>query len=1324
MPMTKRLKKKHLKYEVFDPLQERYTRAGLVGQEQDKDCFIQNARVWIEDPNSVWTRAKVLKDFQSDELLVEREDNGEEIRIPVKSSAELPPLCNPDILIGENDLTALSYLHEPAVLHNIKVRFEDQNNIYTYCGIVLVAVNPYQELPIYGNGTIMAYRAQRGQDMSAVEPHIFAVAEEAYTQMERFNKDQSIIVSGESGAGKTVSAKYAMRYFATVSGSADDSEVEQKVLASNPIMEAIGNAKTTRNDNSSRFGKYIGIDFNKNQCIIGANMRTYLLEKSRVVFQAPGERNYHIFYQMCAGRDILAAEGLKFGLEHQNNFEYLKQGESPDIVGIVDANELEVTRNALRTLGFNEQTMAKVFQVLAAILHLGNVRIMEGAGKAHQLGRLPHLKLACELFGVELEAMRKWLRHRQIVSMKEVFTKMMGAKEAVFARDALAKHVYALLFSWIVSQINRTLAPSSKKTVRFIGVLDIYGFETFDVNSFEQFCINYANEKLQQQFCLHVFKLEQDEYLKEDISWTHIDFYDNQPCIDLIEGKLGILDLLDEECKMPKGSDKSWVEKLYDKCKSSQHFAKPRLSNTSYIVSHFADKVTYECYGFLEKNRDTVLEEQMNLLKESRVDFVSKLFLDEPEKPKPLPRGGGSGLGPSTPKAPGRTSQALTPGRTSQAMASGKNKSQQQMRKSVGSQFRDSLALLMETLNATTPHYVRCIKPNDDKEAFSFEPRRAVQQLRACGVLETIRISAAGFPSRWSYEDFFDRYRVLIQTQDINRKDLKSTCEKILTDVIRDEDKYKFGKTKIFFRAGQLAYLEKLRSEKRLACCVLIQKNIRMFIQRKKYLEIRRSVLVIQSRIRGMQARKLAQHLRETRAAIILQKHVRRFLAQRAFLRTKATVLGLQRFTRGLLARKNYLMLKYIAKATIIQAHVRGWLARRAKAAYLRKIVLAQCCIRRFLARRQLKKLKVEARSVEHQRKLNKGLENKIMQLQGRIDDLTKDNNALKNLEKDYAKLQQDVASLKTLQNQVKELSKRLQESQGENSKLIQELEKERSEKMDLLQEKTQLELERKEMLNENMKTVQQQETILGEKGALEVKCKALEEKVQDLEMRALQAANAARTDSDYLSRTQELIIRNADLEQQVKNLKLQVASLGNGHARMPSDVSGFSEHGDVDSDMGYGSTRTRDSTVERVSVADIKWGKESDVLVNGDGGRRLLGPPLEDGENSLEHGHMQNIKIQELEMENDRLKQRLHGLQTAFNSGDDNSNAIRDELVAQNDALQEELERRREECIQLRSVLADRVRSSSPTPAEEGETDAMTAADFAAAMDAQKTTN
>uniref|UniRef100_A0A663LVN9 Myosin VC n=1 Tax=Athene cunicularia TaxID=194338 RepID=A0A663LVN9_ATHCN len=862
-------------------------------------------RVWIPDNEEVWRSAEITKNYKAgDRFLHVQLEDGTELNYPVDPAA-LPPLRNPDILVGENDLTALSYLHEPAVLHNLKVRFVESKLIYTYSGIILVAINPYKQLPIYGDAIIHAYS---GQNMGDMDPHIFAVAEEAYKQMARNNKNQSIIVSGESGAGKTVSARYTMRYFATVSKSSSNAHVEDKVLASNPITEAVGNAKTTRNDNSSRFGKYTEISFDQSYQIIGANMRTYLLEKSRVVFQSENERNYHIFYQLCASAMQPEFKHLKLGSAEE--FNYTRMGGSTVIEGVDDRANMVETQKTFALLGLKEDFQMDVFKMLAAILHLGNVEITAVGDERSSISlKDKHLHIFCELLDLNCDKMAQWMCHRKIITTSETVIKPMTRAQAVNARDALAKKIYSHLFDFIVERINQALQFPGKQHT-FIGVLDIYGFETFDVNSFEQFCINYANEKLQQQFNMHVFKLEQEEYMKEDIPWTLIDFYDNQPVIDLIEAKMGILELLDEECLLPHGTDENWLQKLYNNfVNKNALFEKPRMSNTSFIVQHFADKVEYKCEGFLEKNRDTVHEVLVEILKESKFHLCANSFRDNPVSISPF----GSAINI----------------RSARPVLKSPNK---QLRMTVGSKFRSSLSLLMVTLNATTPHYVRCIKPNDEKLPFEFDSRRVAQQLRACGVLETIRISAQSYPSRWTYIEFFSRYSILMTQQELSINDKKQICKIVLQRLIQDHNQYQFGRTKIFFRAGQVAYLEKLRSDKLRHACIMIQKSVRGWLQRKKFLHIKEAAVTIQQYFRGQRAVRqtiTARTLKQTWAAIIIQKYCRGYLVRRLCQLIHVAAVTIQAYTRGFLARKKYRQMLEEHKAVILQKYARAWLARR-----------------------------------------------------------------------------------------------------------------------------------------------------------------------------------------------------------------------------------------------------------------------------------------------------------------------------------------------------------------------------------------------------------
>ncbi|XP_056002833.1 unconventional myosin-Va-like isoform X5 [Ostrea edulis] len=1354
--------------------------------------YVKGARIWIPDSEKVWVGAELLENYTGQKSVkIQIEDNGQERNFEIKDKNRLPHLRNPEILIGENDLTSLSYLNEPEVLYNLRVRFLERNCIYTYCGIVLVAINPYQQLPIYGNELIQMYS---GQDMGTMDPHIFAVAEEAFKLMSRFDKNQSIIVSGESGAGKTVSAKYAMRYFAMVGGSQTETQVEQKVLASNPIMEAIGNAKTTRNDNSSRFGKYIEISFNKKNEIIGAHMRTYLLEKSRVVFQASEERNYHIFYQLCASRDL--PEYKKFCLLSPDDFFYTSHGQAPEIDGVDDAEDLISAREALTMLGISEKNQMMIFQIQSAVLHFGNVKLREADGESSEIKKDDkHLTIMCKLLGIEESQMRMWLCHKKIVTVGEVLTKPLTLTQASFAQDALAKHIYAQTFDWIVEKVNRALHSTTKST-KFIGVLDIYGFETFEINSFEQFCINYANEKLQQIFNMHVFKLEQEEYVREAIEWSFIDFYDNQPCIDLIESKLGILDLLDEECKMPKGSDENWCQKLYDKhLGKAKHFEKPRMSRSAFIINHFADRVEYQADGFLEKNRDTVLEEHLNILRASEFELVAELFEEKVDPNEKKSRAGSA------------TTHAMRQGPKGGGRSNKKTVGSQQVQKAtVGDQFRDSLHKLMQTLNATTPHYIRCIKPNDEKEAFVFEPNRAVEQLRACGVLETIRISAAGYPSRWTYPEFFQRYRVLARSKDINRSNTKKTCENVLTKVIQDPEKYRFGKTKIFFRAGQVAYLEKLRSDKLKACGIMIQKHVKGWLARRRYQRITKSIMLLQKYGRGLLARRHAKFLRETFAATRIQKRWRGHTARVRYLKIRGAAVVIQSAIRGHFGRLLFKKELHEHRAITIQKLVRSWLARKRYKKVMRGIVLLQSHFRRRRAKRELKKLKIEAKSVEHIKNVNKGLENKIIQLQQKLDAKNKEALGMKEQDVYIRQLKGDMEKLRTsneegkkssnkvseLVQQIKDLQEELSRERKEKEVLVTERDKTRKEHTQVLSKLAEEKCKLKEELDEANLKLQQQETETGD-----VMKKKLEEANKLLQ---------AEFESER-SHHQRLVKEHARLQQRLENLQseFQVLTSPQGHKRTPSDISAISlesytssvspddikydEEGPEEKDQGYGTKKKKKAPAPPVPTATAieKEMKDVDIglvlklqnkvkelerqrteleekvesyeeetprgsrdsavipnsafdalkqqLVNADDVQLViklqkriaelemtkskLADELDerDEEDEEKSGFKittpefayNNLKMQELQNENDKLKREVNKLMKSisenvnFEKGGSNSPAgkefmeskeIEDQVKVFTDqftAMADELDRRREECLQLRAMLAEK---------------------------------
>lgn len=1317
------------------------------------ELYCKDARVWVPDAEQVWRGAILKEDYKGKPTLqVEYEDTGQVFELKVPSKDKLPPLRNPEILIGENDLTSMSYLNEPEVLYNLKVRFSDRNCIYTYCGIVLVAINPYEDLPVYGNETIHAYS---GQDMGSMDPHIYAVAEEAFKQMSRFDKNQSIIVSGESGAGKTVSAKYAMRFFAVVGGSStDETQVEKRVLASNPIMEAIGNAKTTRNDNSSRFGKYIQIDFHRNMSIVGAHVRTYLLEKSRVVFQASEERNYHIFYQLCCSSvsgTYPELEPLRLGPPEE--FSYLNQGGNPVINGVDDTEAFQSTCEALSILGFSEAKQKEMFRVLAAVLHLGNIAVTEKQGNVAQA--LPddvHLQTFCALLGIDLNQTILWLCNRQIQTVGETLLKPLTVAQASFSRDALAKHIYSQLFTYIVENVNKSLVSKGKEH-SFIGVLDIYGFETFEINSFEQFCINYANEKLQQQFNLHVFKLEQEEYVREQIEWSMIDFSDNQPCIDLIEAKLGVLDLLDEECMVPNGSDLNWCRKMYEKLPAKyKNFEKPRMSNSAFIVVHFADRVEYESIGFLEKNRDLVLETQMNLLRASTSEFVADLFQD-PDDPKNQPK-----------------SQK---GHVQVRAGQKQPKTQKTSKKTVGSHFRDSLTDLMTTLFQTTPHYVRCIKPNDIKAAFHFEPKRAVQQLRACGVLETIRISAAGYPSRWTYPEFFHRYRVLAKgVKNLKRdaENVRRTCEIILGQLIRDADKYQMGKTKIFFRAGQVAYIEKLRSDKLKACGIMIQKHVRRWLCQRRYAKIRKSVLLLQTYGRGLLARRKAERLRAERAALRIQTVWRGFRCRMEYQRKQRAIVLIQSLLRGVAARKAYREKLRQAKAVVIQKNVRMWAARARFKRVVHGIVLLQSHVRRRRAKAELRLLKIEARSVDHIKLVNKGLENKIIELSQRLEEQKKETEASREERRRAGELAAQLEaerqrSSEAVARAAATTSGRVAELEELVARLTEQLANERATHAEAVAARDtaaravaqELEAVCRErdlykVQVEQAKAGLQKQATLTEAVVLE----RLEEQRQRL---------SAELDQER-EHHQKLVKEFDRLQQRYENLRNEMdivvspkLALRRGHIRNESDVSTISLESSIP-DSGIADdarleeftsnaagnrtmandasvplpsagptngresppqgTTPRSAAVDAGSSSGIPGGSNDIGLLlklqtkirDLEHERSKLASRLEarsvatgsasgfTGDRPRSNSQFSDMaydqqKMQELQMENNKLREELRTLQRAIAADDEHhhagsrhaNNAVMDQVKA----MEEELDRRREECLQLKALMASR---------------------------------
>ncbi|KAJ3349531.1 Myosin type-2 heavy chain 1 [Entophlyctis luteolus] len=877
-----------------------------------------------------------------------RLENGQQLRAfkadlrGITGASDLPPLKNPDFMDQVNDLSLLSYLHEPAVFWGIKNRFMS-GDIYTYSGMVLIAMNPFQHVDLYSVDIMRDYVGKKRDDLV---PHIYGIAEECYKAMLN-GQNQSVIVSGESGAGKTQSTKYIMQYLAVVDTLSKQnsvealmrpesfgkniqrSETEEAVLASNPILESFGNAKTTRNDNSSRFGKFVELFFSSpyssNVRITGAKIRTYLLERSRLIFQPATERNYHIFYQLCAA--VPAAERKQLGLDKWESFHYLNQGNAGIVRNINDVEEFKATQNAFSTLGMSVSIQWEIFKICAAILHIGNTKITDNGNEGSSISlEDPAIILATDLLGINKFEFVKWISHKQ-TGFKEKILKPLNVKSSLVSRDSVTKVIYTKLFDWLVLAINKNLMRESTDSQNFIGVLDIYGFEHFAVNSFEQFCINYANEKLQQEFNAHVFRNEQEGYVQEGIVWKMIDFVDNMECIELIEGKksgpkLSILSLLDEESRLQnEKADANFVTKLVANFEKHNYYVKPRFGNTDFTVRHYAVDVTYNSAGFVEKNKDSMSEELQEVLANSNNVFLKDILQVTVEREQ-------------------KSEETSIMNRRSTQSAPKKP--------TLGSMFKESLEDLMTTIRATEGHYIRCIKPNMAKKAFEFEGAMVLGQLKACGVLETIKISNAGYPNKLSYADFSSRYNVLVKSDSWGMDDKKQLCEMIVKQVLQDSTKYQFGKTKVFLKSGQIAFFEDRRKDRIQHFVSFLTKNTRRFIARRKFLRMKYSAVILQSAFRGLIVRK------EVSEEIEREQQAK--------------------------AQREQELLEFVS-ATKIQAAFRGSYVRNQYCHDRALVVILQSAVRTKASKKILASLKAEAKNVERVKEKAFSLESKVVEL-------------------------------------------------------------------------------------------------------------------------------------------------------------------------------------------------------------------------------------------------------------------------------------------------------------------------------------------------------
>ncbi|XP_075271959.1 unconventional myosin-VIIa isoform X1 [Opisthocomus hoazin] len=846
------------------------------------------------------------------------DDEGNEHWISPQNASHIKPM-HPTSIHGVEDMIRLGDLNEAGILRNLLIRYRE-HLIYTNCGgrtytgSILVAVNPYQLLPIYSPEQIRLYTNKKIGEMP---PHIFAIADNCYFNMQRNNKDQCCIISGESGAGKTESTKLILQFLAAISGQ--HSWIEQQVLEANPILEAFGNAKTIRNDNSSRFGKYIDIHFNKRGAIEGAKIEQYLLEKSRVCRQAQDERNYHVFY--CMLRGMTMEQKKKLGLGKAKDYNYLAMGNCTTCDGRDDSKEYANIRSAMKVLMFTDTENWEISKLLAAILHMGNLQYEARTYDnldACEVVQSASLITAASLLEVDPQDVMNCLTSRTIITRGETVSTPLSMEQALDVRDAFVKGIYGWLFVWIVEKINAAIyrPPSQelKSVRRSIGLLDIFGFENFTVNSFEQLCINFANENLQQFFVRHVFKLEQEEYNLENINWQHIEFTDNQDALDMIAIKpMNIISLIDEESKFPKGTDATMLHKLNSQHKLNTNYIPPKNNyETQFGINHFAGIVYYETKGFLEKNRDTLHGDIIQLVHSSKNKFIKQIF--QADVAMFLCGYASSTFGQSpTPTPKGAETRKRSP--------------------TLSSQFKRSLELLMRTLSVCQPFFVRCIKPNEYKKPMLFDRELCVRQLRYSGMMETIRIRRAGYPIRYTFVEFVDRYRVLMPgvKPAYKQGDLRGTCQRIAEAVLGKDDDWQIGKTKIFLKDHHDMLLEIERDKAITDKVILIQKVVRGFKDRSNFLKVRNSVLMIQRYWRGhncrknygamrigflrlqalYRSRKLHKQYHMARRRIIeFQARCRGYLVRRAFRHRLWAVLTVQAYARGMIARRLYKRLR------------------------------------------------------------------------------------------------------------------------------------------------------------------------------------------------------------------------------------------------------------------------------------------------------------------------------------------------------------------------------------------------------------------------------
>eukprot|EP00397_Hematodinium_sp_SG-2012_P002668 GEMP01002676.1.p1 GENE.GEMP01002676.1~~GEMP01002676.1.p1 ORF type:complete len:1183 (+),score=272.76 GEMP01002676.1:35-3583(+) len=882
---------------------------------------------WVNvDSPEVWLHAEIVR-VESQKLTVSCSQGS--ITVPptrfVLRNADVTLDTDEGAASSAHDLSLLPNLNEPEALVALERRFQE-NKIYTFSGSILLAVNPFKVIPkLY-------------DDPNTNEPHVYKVAKEAHRGMCINGKNQALLISGESGAGKTETTKFVLRYFASLYGRSEGTSIQRMVIESNPVLEALGNAKTLRNDNSSRFGKFIDLKFEGEQ-LVGAAVRTYLLEKVRVCAQSPGERSFHIFYQACAAFEQLHAEtgvyqcgavstskdwcgtvetkrsvsrNLTADLSFfgpASSFKYLNIEKLASHYND-DAAEFQSTLLALEPLNFSSEEIWGIMRTVAGVLRLGNIGLYERSAEVSAVTQDEELNILTECLGIQSSALEKALCHKTLRTTDGTIHAPVNVQKALESRDALARHLYGALFSAVCMGINDAFSSygAARTAPTSIGVLDIFGFEFFEVNSFEQLCINYTNELLQQFFNTLVFSDEEALYAAEGIPWDPADFPSNEGVVAMLNSRPnGVFSMLDEECRVAMGTDAAWARKLLkswgnggNKNGNGIFMAAVKTNQEAFVVKHFAGDVTYQSNGFVDKNRDDISKDLMAVMNDSTVPYVQALF-------KKTVRSFG----------------------TSFSSRFGTAKVLKAKQYTVSGEFREQLEELMTSLHETQPTFVRCIKPNTRNVPNVFDRPDVVEQMRYQGVLQAIAVARAGYPVRWLHKDCWTRLCCLLDPASRARlqrmsSNPKSQCTRLLEKLTvslslpasgASNLRWAVGKTRVFLKQAPYEILEAARRKWRRRCAIMVQSQWRRYLARKRYLCARRCIISMQSLARRVLARWKVARMRRQRAACIVQRHVRGFVRRTTYRHMKVMCITIQAHVRGVLQRRRYgLILRKICR--------------------------------------------------------------------------------------------------------------------------------------------------------------------------------------------------------------------------------------------------------------------------------------------------------------------------------------------------------------------------------------------------------------------------